>query len=67
MRWKEHDNGDVKIERKFALFPIKVDKETRWLEWVTVKYVYHSGTLVKDLRNCKNYLLYGWVAEEFID
>jgi len=32
MRWKEHDNGDVKIERKFALFPIKVDKETRWLE-----------------------------------
>lgn len=40
MRWIKPKDGDVKIKRKFAILPISTNDEIRWLEWVTIKYVY---------------------------
>lgn len=57
MRWIKTRYGDEKIKRKFAILPIKVDDEVRWLEWVTVKYTYYVN------RDC----VAGWHATEFID
>lgn len=54
MRLKIPRDGDEKIKRKFAFLPVITDKEIRWLEFVTVKYVY------------SNYCGF-WLAEEFID
>lgn len=57
MRWTVPKYGDVKIERKFAILPIIIDREVRWLEWVTVKYVYGSNA------DC----IVDWQPKEFID
>lgn len=43
MRWTESSSRDVKTKRKFALFPISINGETRWLEWVTIEYRYDYG------------------------
>jgi hypothetical protein len=56
MRWKEPIDGDVKIKKKFALFPITIKKETRWLEWVNIRYKYFEDGWD-----------YGWMAMEFVD
>ena len=66
MRWKEPKHGDVKIKKKFAFLPIEINGETRWFEWVTIKYVYHNGTTFSD-RYYRTYSYYGWRAEKFID
>lgn len=42
MRWTKPSDGDIKVKRKFALFPICLHREVRWLEWVTVEYVYNE-------------------------
>ena len=42
MRWIEPKDGDIKIKKKFAILPIAINNETRWLEWVTVKYQYYT-------------------------
>jgi hypothetical protein len=57
MKWTKIKIGDQKIKRKFAILPIKVNDEVRWLEWVTVKYTYY------DNKDC----VIGWWATEFID
>ena len=67
MRWQEPKHGDVKIKKKFALFPIEINGENRWLEWVTIKYVYHDGTMFRTPRTYQHYRYYGWLKEEFID
>ena len=67
MRWKEPCSGDTKIKRKFALFPIKINKDIRWLEWVNIKYRYYEGNIFKDPIVYKNHLYRGWKQEEFID
>lgn len=65
MMWREPELHSVKIVKKFALFPITVGEETRWLEWVNIKYVYYGkkytfsfyyGSWEK-----------GWVAREFVE
>ena len=67
MRWKEPNHGDIKIKKKFALFPITIGGETRWLEWVKIKYVYHSG-IFRDPKDYYNYCYYdGWRVVKFID
>lgn len=58
MRWTIPNNNDTKIKRKFALFPIKINNEVRWLERVTVKYRYGYSTEIG---------LFGWFPIEFID
>lgn len=42
MRWYKHKPkmGDKKIVTKFALFPIEIDNEVRWLEKVTIEMEY---------------------------
>ena len=59
MRWKEPIDGDVKIKKKFALFPITINYETRWLEWVNIKYKYSE--------DCWGWCCCGWIPTEFID
>ena len=56
MRWKHPKNGDRKIKRKFALLPIAINYETRWLEWVNIEYEYYDGIF-------DSY----WIADRFID
>lgn len=67
MRWKEPEDGEVKIKRKFATLPVCINDETRWFEWVTIKYVYHNGTLRRDWDTNQFYRMYGWRKEEFVD
>lgn len=50
MRWTKPKNWDIKVKRKFALFPICIDKEVRWLEWVTIEYVYNKWHDVWDMK-----------------
>ena len=40
MRWHKPYYGDKKIITKFALFPITICRETRWLEKVTIEMEY---------------------------
>lgn len=54
MRWTKPKDRDIKVKRKFALFPICLDREVRWLEWVTIEYVYREW---ED----------DWYARRFID
>lgn len=41
MKWIHPKHGDRKIKTFFALFPIMINYETRWLEKVTVQYRYN--------------------------
>ncbi len=58
MRWKYSvwKNGDIRIIRKFALLPIFIKGEVRWLEWVSIKQMAGRG-----------HTLYEWINLEFID
>lgn len=40
MRWYKPTMGDKKIVTKFALFPIQIKHEVRWLEKVTIEMEY---------------------------
>lgn len=48
MRWQNPKHGDVRIKKKFALLPIEINGENRWLEWVKIKYIYHNGTIFRE-------------------
>ena len=40
MRWtipEPPKDGDIRIKRKFALFPILIDREYRWLEFCYIE------------------------------
>ena len=38
MRWEVPKYGDTKIKKKFALLPINLKGEVRWLEFVKIEY-----------------------------
>ena len=40
MRWSLPRDGEVRIVRRFALFPIGIDGEYRWLETCYIKQKY---------------------------
>lgn len=40
MRWYRPSYGDTKMRSWFAWLPVTVGNETRWLERVTVMYIY---------------------------
>lgn len=47
MRWfrvKNHGSDKV-VKRWFAVFPVTIGDETRWMEWVSVEYraVFYVG------------------------
>lgn len=45
MRWKvnSYRPNEKHIVRKFAFFPIRIDNEIRWLEFVNVERYYWYG------------------------
>ncbi|MGU9269768.1 hypothetical protein ACV3Z5_13800 [Clostridium perfringens] len=53
MRWKEPSVGDTRIKKYFAILPVTIKGETRWLEMVKVR------------ERFGRYLC--WYDEEFID
>lgn len=57
MRWTKAQYGNEKIKKKFAILPVTVKNEVRWLEWVVVKYRYYINS------DCVE----GWHAIEFIN
>ena len=65
MMWREPELYSVKIVKKFALFPITVGEETRWLEWVNIKYVYYGKTYTFSF--CDGGWKKGWVEREFVE
>lgn len=67
MRWTKPSDGDIKIKRRFAILPISIDGETRWLEWVTVKYEYYERRPCRRDLTGEFCVVTGWVATEFID
>lgn len=48
MRWKQPQWGDTRIIKRFALFPITVGSETRWLEWCYIKQHYGITMWLED-------------------
>ena len=59
MRKKLNKDGDVKYETYFAWMPITIGYERRWLEEVTIKYIY------KEYPNKWHFK--GWNPIEFVD
>lgn len=57
MRWtvEEPKHGDIKVKRFFAVFPVKIGNEIRWLEFVTVEFIYEDNLV-------ENY----WVMNRFL-
>lgn len=53
MKMKKPVPGEEKTRKFFAIFPIVINTETRWLEFVTVKYFY-------SIRG-------GWIPFAFVD
>jgi len=65
MRWYKPVNGDTIIKKKFAILPIEINNEVRWLEWVTVKYEFINNQVIKYKGEwCR---VTGWIMTEFID
>lgn len=42
MRWTKKKDGDKRVVERFALVPITIGDETRWLEWCTIAQTYIS-------------------------
>lgn len=50
-KWKNPEDWDTRIKTWFALWPVIIENECRWLETVTIKQRY----------------LVGWYNVEFVD
>lgn len=46
MRWLSPEDGMTRIIKRFAIFPIEVNRENRWLEWCYVKQEYYQPRLI---------------------
>ncbi len=61
MKWKTKrtlpSEGDARIRRKFAWFPVEIRDYTYWLESYQVKEVY---TYRKRATKCGTIMQYGW-------
>ena len=53
MRWKQKD---MRVIKRFLIFPVRIGKEYRWLEIAYIKQLYRNG--------CYGI---GWYNEEFVD
>ena len=65
MRFKQpqpviHSYGEMRTQSWFALGPITIEDETRWLERVTVEYVWAMGNFYMGDPD-------HWAANRFID
>lgn len=64
MRWVKPEppkKGDIRCKTWFALLPVTICKETRWMEWVTVEMEW----VWVPLEIC--YGEYCWVHKGFVD
>jgi hypothetical protein len=43
MRWRRRNIGDIRIKTKFLWWPLEINREVRWLERATIKYVYRES------------------------
>jgi len=65
MRWKvksRPENGDTRVIDKFAIFPVTVGLERRWLERVKYEQVFN-----KDYVNYESFDSECWKNVRFID
>lgn len=70
MRWKDKPQpivGDTRTRSWFALLPVKIGDETRWLEWVTVKDKYVK-IWRKSVEGCRARPDFweGWIPKGFV-
>lgn len=57
MKWKGPNNGETRIIKKFAFFPMWIGNECRWLETVYLEQAYYY-----------EWYNYRWVAkQEYLD
>lgn len=42
MRWEKPKIGEMRVVKKFLLFPKRIDNECRWLEFVEYIQVYNN-------------------------
>lgn len=56
INWYPAEKGDKRIRSWFALFPVTIGNETRWLENVSVEYEYrfYGGGLSPTMKWQKN-------------
>lgn len=52
MRWYAPNRGDFRVIKKFAILPITINGETRWLEWVRIRQEFVATI---------------WIDDEFVD
>lgn len=67
MRWKSAPKPsylDTKIKTWFAFLPINIEDDYRWLEWVTVEYVFRPAR--SSIYRMPNQTCY-WFKTRFID
>ena len=48
MRWYKPEMGEVRIIKKFAILPITINGETRWLEWVKIRQKFAITIWIND-------------------
>ena len=61
MRWKKPTPNETRIIKTFAILPITINNETRWLESCKIRQSYSLG-----VTGCGD-LLYAWQDIKFID
>ena len=57
LKYTNPKGGDTRIKKRFALFPIVIGDEMRWLEWVKVVQVFDDNWADDGWKN------YGFVNE----
>ena len=67
MRWTKPNLGDERIITIFALFPITLNNETRWLEKCTIKQRYEERYNVSRDVILGDLVEVAWVDKYFID
>lgn len=59
MRWKAVQFGTKRVIRRFLFWPLRIDQEMRWMEWVRIEQMY----CVCDHRDDE----LGWINQRFVD
>lgn len=57
MKWKGRKSDETIIRKTFAFFPINLNGEVRWLEFVKIKGYWWKGASG----------FWWWEAQEFVD
>ncbi len=66
MKWikkKSPVRGDIKVKHKFLWFPVCIDRNCRWLENASIRYVFEGWDYTN--MDCNESQL--WIPTKFID